>query len=69
MSDTDQEELHGTGCSDSESEQPVLSRVDSTTQRLGVNACSPISVPTNQESISGLCLHLPLTISAPTRAI
>jgi len=49
MSDTDQEELHDTGSSDSESEQPVLSRVDSTTQRLGVNACSPISVLRNQE--------------------
>jgi len=65
MSDTDQEELHDTGCSNSMSEQPVLSKVDSTTQQLGVNACSPIFVPKNQESISGLCLHPPPTILTP----
>jgi len=60
MSISDQDELHNAGCSDFESEQPVLSSVDSTkTQRLRVNVCPIFADPTLNRD-PGYCLYLPL---------
>jgi len=63
MSDTDQEGSHPTGCSDSESEPPGFSSVDSANIQ-GVNLCSPSVNQTNDRAFFK-CWDTPSIESAP----
>jgi len=63
MLDIDQEESHQTGCSDSESEPPGFSSVNSTKIQ-SVNVCSP-SVNQTHDRASFKCWDTPSLESAP----